>query len=149
MPTDLEITEAKTYQARCANPNDKAARLAHIGAWNRLGRVQGKDFGSSRCDWCGVWRYGRRHGELCGSCGEANKMDNEEKREQLFNRWKMLGFTVQNMASVVQNPINTLRPDDIIEWQERARKSAAQLKWLIEQTDKLLQERDTKTDEYD
>jgi hypothetical protein len=69
LPTELEIIEGTSYKARERRPECRLARIAHIQAWNQLGRVQGRDFGNRRCAVCCVWIYGRKHEEPCGYCG--------------------------------------------------------------------------------
>ena len=72
LPTRLEIQEGAAWMALLRVPDDLCAQRVHRNAWNALSAEQGRDFGSTRCERCGTFRYGRTHAQACGHCGHVN-----------------------------------------------------------------------------
>ena len=72
LPTRLEIQEGAAWMALLRVPDDPDAQRVHRNAWNALSAEQGRDFGATRCERCGTFRYGRTHAQACGHCGHVN-----------------------------------------------------------------------------
>ena len=72
LPTRLEINEGDAWNSLLLHPDDPCDKRAHALAWNALGDEQGRDFGSTRCESCSTFRYGRTHEQGCGHCGYIN-----------------------------------------------------------------------------
>ena len=44
-----------------------------------------------------------------------------ETRIKLFNRWKNLNHKIQNLASIIQNDVVDVTPEQLKEWKELSR----------------------------
>jgi hypothetical protein len=62
-------------------------------------------------------------------------------QQALFTSWQRLGFQCEALGSVIQNPIDAVRPEGIAEWMDQVKRFRDDLAEVSRETLKLLKEK--------